>query len=165
VLGFAEFRIPLKSKTKLIKFFNKLQAYVFNRVGFLLFKQNTLEVKFQLLTEDSIGVKSCSNLKEELEFIDINKSLDLTRKNIINLAKNQLFNQFDSFYFQEYEYLPAHHTWVGQILLQDIKIKNLLKNKKIFICGSPSNKRLGPFHHSLECSNSIKFNKNKKYFD
>lgn len=165
IIGFVEFRIPLNSKTKLIKFFNKLQAYVFNRVGFLFFKQNTLEVKFQLLTEDSIGVKSCSDSKDELEFIDINNNLDLTRKNIINLAKNQLFNQFDSFYFQEYEYLPAHHTWGGQILLQDIKIKNLLQNKKIFICGSPSNRRLGPFHHSLECSNRIKFNKNKKYFD
>ena len=131
----------------------------------MFFKQNTLEVKFQLLIEDSIGVKLSPNSQEELEFVDIDNSLDLKRKKIIDLAKNQLLNKFDSFNFKESEYLPSHHTWGGKILLEDIKIKNLLQNKKIFICGSPSKIKLGPFHHTLEFANQIKMNKNKKYFD
>lgn len=165
VIGFAEFRIPSKGKNKLIKLINKIKAYFFNRLGYMLLKNNTLEVNYQFLTEDSIGLKFSKNCKEELDFVDVDNSLNFKRNNIINLAKVQLSNQFESFNFRTNQFSPSNHLWGGQILLEDIQIKELLQKKKIFICGSPSKRKLGPFHHTLEVAKQIKNNKTKRYFD
>ena len=53
-------------------------------------------------------------------------------------------------------YLPAHHLWGGGQILENILIRELINKKKLFICGSPSKFKLGPFHHTISNAEIIK---------
>ena len=163
LIGFAEFRIDTKSKTKLFGLLKKISSYIFNRTGILIFTPSSCEIWVQLLIEDLLRIKFEDKFKESLTLINsIHPSTNKIRDNLVNCSTIQVSDRLTTFREQTNQHLPAHHLWGGSQMLEHILIDKLIEKGKLNICGSPSILKLGPFHHTIRNAKIIKSKFNKK---
>ena len=128
----------------------------------MLFFPNLCEVWVQLLTEDILGIDINGSLDSSLSIINcINPDTKTIRDDLVFLSKEEISHILNTFKFQLNPYLPAHHLWGGEKILENTIINDLIKREKLIICGSPSIFKLGPFHHTITNAKIIKSKINK----
>ena len=93
----------------------------------------------QILTEDLLGIEYKDDLKESLSLINsLDPPTNEIRDYLVNSSKIQISEILNTYKKQVNPYLPAHHLWGGEQILEKILINELINKKKLFICGSPS---------------------------